>query len=312
MKQIISKTILLLCAVTFFTCILSGKQPIKTLIITGQNNHNWPVSHVVIKQILENSGLFTVDVAISPARGEDMSGFIPNFKSYKALILDYNGSAWPEETNRRLIAFAKKGGGLIFYHAANNSFARWPEYNQLCALGGWGGRDEKSGPYVYWKDGQLVKDTSPGRGGSHGMQYEFVLNARNREHPITKGLPERWLHVQDELYDLMRGPGNIDAILYTAWSDTSARGSGREEPLIFTVDYGKARIFHTMLGHCGGTVENNPSMQCAGFQTLLLRGTEWAATGKVTQPVPVDFPTATQVSLRKDYKEPKSASRLKH
>ncbi|MDR2469505.1 MAG: hypothetical protein LBD27_03375 [Tannerella sp.] len=110
----------------------------------------------------------------------------------------------------------------------------------------------------------------------------------------------------------MRGPGNIGTVLYTAWSDTSTHGSGREEPLIFTVDYGKARILHTMLGHCGGSPENNPSMQCAGFQTLLLRAAEWAATGKVTQPVPADFPTATQISLRKDYKEPKSVSTLRH
>jgi hypothetical protein len=45
----------------------------------------------------------------------------------------------------------------------------------------------------------------------------------------------------------------------------------------------------------------NPAMQCAGFQTLLLRGAEWAATGKVTQKVPDDFPTAEAVSLRKGY-----------
>ena len=59
-----------------------------------------------------------------------------------------------------------------------------------------------------------------------------------------------------------------------------------------------------MLGHCGPTAENNPAMQCAGFQTLLLRGVEWTATGKVTQPVPEDFPTAERISLRKDYKLP--------
>jgi type 1 glutamine amidotransferase len=71
--------------------------------------------------------------------------------------------------------------------------------------------------------------------------------------------------------------------------------------LVFTVDYEKARIFHIMLGHCGPTLEENPAMQCTGFQTLLLRGAEWAATGKVTQPVPSDFPTDKEISLRKDY-----------
>ena len=78
--------------------------------------------------------------------------------------------------------------------------------------------------------------------------------------------------------------------------------SGREEPLLFTVDYGKARIFHTMLGHAGRTIDNSPAMQCAGFQVTLLRGSEWAATGKVTQKIPDDFPTREKVSMRLNYK----------
>ena len=110
------------------------------------------------------------------------------------------------------------------------------------------------------------------------------------------------MHATDELYDRMRGPGNLKALLYTAYSEPSTNGSGREEPLLFTVNYGKARIFHTMLGHAGNTAENNPAMQCTGFQVTLLRGCEWAATGKVTQKVPLDFPNATKISLRPDYK----------
>ena len=100
----------------------------------------------------------------------------------------------------------------------------------------------------------------------------------------------------------MRGPANIKDLLYTAYSDKSTGGSGREEPLVFTVDYGKARIFHIMIGHAGNTVEDNVAMQCTGFQVLLLRGSEWAATGEVTQPVPSDFPTKDKISLRKDYR----------
>ena len=212
------------------------------------------------------------------------------------------GDAWPEETNRRFLEYVRGGGGVVVYHAADNAFVNWPEYNKICALGGWENRDEKAGPYVYWSDGKLIKDSSAGVGGSHGKQHEYVLNARNHEHPIMKGLPNKWKHAQDELYDRMRGPGNIKDCLYTAYSDKETGGSGREEPLIFTVDYGNARIFHTMLGHAGETVENCPAMQCAGFQITLLRGAEWAATGKVTQKVPADFPTEKQVSNRSNYK----------
>lgn len=284
-------------------CTVSARKPIKTLLITGQNNHNWQVSHVVLKQILENSGRFDVDCAVSPEQGKDMSGFVPDFSSYQLVVLDYNGDSWPEETNRRFLEYVQNGGGVVIYHAADNAFSKWPEFNRIIALGGWEGRNENSGPYVYWQDGKLIKDSSAGVGGSHGQQHEYVLNGREKEHPIMKGLPLKWRHAKDELYDRMRGPGNIKDCLYTAYSDKETRGSGREEPLIFTVDYGNARIFHTMLGHAGATPEDNIAMQCTGFQVLLLRGAEWAATGKVTQKVPKDFPTETTCSYRKDYKE---------
>ncbi|MCS2919817.1 ThuA domain-containing protein [Parabacteroides merdae] len=282
---------------------VSARKPIKTLLITGQNNHNWQVSHVVLKQILENSGRFDVDFVISPEQGKDMSGFVLDFSPYQLVVLDYNGDSWPEETNRRFLEYVQNGGGVVIYHAADNAFSKWPEFNRICALGGWEGRNENSGPYVYWKDGKLVKDSSAGPGGSHGRQHEYVLNGRDKVHPVVKGLPLKWRHAKDELYDRMRGPGNIRDILYTAYSDKETNGSGREEPLVFTVDYGNARIFHTMLGHAGATTEDNIAMQCTGFQVLLLRGAEWAATGKVTRKVPKDFPTETTCSYRKDYKE---------
>lgn len=301
MKRIITVAFTLFCVALFSACASPASSPIKTLLITGQNNHNWQVSHVVLKQILESSGMFTVDYAISPEAGKDMSGFVIDFTPYDLIVLDYNGDSWPATTNQRFLDFVAGGGGVIVYHAADNAFRGWKEYNEICALGGWENRNETDGPYRYWVNGVLIADDSPGVGGSHGRQHTYVLNARNETHPITKGLPAHWLHAQDELYDRMRGPGNIATLLYTAFSDKDTRGSGREEPLLFTVEWGKGRIFHTMLGHAGPTAEESPAMQCVGFQTTLLRGAEWAATGKVTQEVPDDFPTETQFSLRPDY-----------
>ncbi len=295
---------LLVCSLAFlFTaCMASEPEAIRTLLITGQNNHNWQVSHQVIKQMMESTGRFAVDFAVSPGQGEDMSSFVLDFTPYDLVVLDYNGDAWPETTNRRFLDFVQQGGGVVVYHAADNAFAGWRAYNEICALGGWEGRNEQSGPYVYWKDGALVKDPAPGPGGSHGKQHPYVLNGREMEHPITKGLPVQWMHGQDELYDRMRGPGDIATLLYTAYSAPETGGSGREEPLLFTVAWGKGRIFHTMLGHAGPTIDNCPAMQCLGFQVTFLRGAEWAATGKVTLPIPADMPTATQSVARADYK----------
>ncbi len=294
----------LLCAFSSSHCSPAAKEPIKTLIVTGQNNHNWPVSSVVIERILENSGLFAVDIATSPGKGGDMETFRPEFSKYDLVVMDYNGDSWSGETNAAFLEYVQGGGGLVIYHAGDNAFPRWDEFNRMTALGGWEGRDEKDGPWLYVSGGEIILDPSPGRGGSHGAQHEYVLNAFETDHPIMEGLPAHWKHAKDELYDRMRGPANVKSLLYTAYSSPETGGSGREEPLIFTVDYGHARIFHTMLGHAGPTPEDSPAMQCTGFQVTFLRGCEWAATGKVTQKVPADFPTATTVSMRPDYKQP--------
>lgn len=308
-------------------------EPIRAVIITGQNNHNWPVSSEALRLTLAQSGLFDVDMAVSPAAGEPMDSFRVDFSRYEVVVLDYNGDPWSPEMQQAFLDYVHAGGGVVVYHAADNAFPDWPEYNQIIALGGWEGRDERSGPYQYWVEGAasigvaaegetngqaaaeggkapsgepvrgvLVRDPSPGRGGSHGTRHPYVLTCRRgADHPILKGLPSNWMHAEDELYDRMRGPGEIGDLLLTAWADPAQRGSGREEPLVFTVNYGNARIFHTMLGHVGETLENNPAMQCTGFQVLLLRAAEWCARGTVTQRVPKDFPTADQVSLRLQY-----------
>lgn len=238
-----------------------------------------------------------------------MSGFTPDFEKYDVVVLDYNGDRWPKQTDEAFVKYVKRGGGVVVYHAADNAFAEWEEFNRIIALGGWEGRNEKSGPYYYLINGIGVLDNGPGPGGSHGQQREYPMHCRNEKHPITKGLPNNWIHARDEMYDRMRGPANIKDLLYSGYADAKTGGSGREEPLVFTVDYGKARIFHIMLGHCGPTLDDNPAMQCTGFQVLLLRGTEWAATGKVKQAVPADFPTDKRASFRFAYKAPVGATK---
>ncbi len=273
----------------------------KALIVSGQNNHNWPISHRALKLILEGSGLFTADVALTAAQGGDMSTFTPWFDKHDVVVLDYNGDRWPAQTDSAFLKYVQNGGGVLIYHAADNAFADWKEFNEIIALGGWEGRTEKAGPYYYLVNGKPTLDHSPGPGGSHGQQFEFPMLCQKEDHPITRGLPNGWMHARDEMYDRMRGPANIKDLLYSGQTDANKGGSGREEPLVFTVDYGKARIFHLMLGHCGPSLEDNPAMQCAGFQTLLLRGAEWCATGDVKQPVPADFPTAERTSYRRNY-----------
>jgi type 1 glutamine amidotransferase len=118
------------------------------------------------------------------------------------------------------------------------------------------------------------------------------METREPAHPIMAGLPAQWMHAKDELYDRLRGPAQGVTVLASALSTTESKGSGEHEPLLMVLPYGQGRVFHTALGHA------LEAIHCVGFATTLQRGTEWAATGKVTQKVPADFPTADRVSSR--------------
>jgi type 1 glutamine amidotransferase len=284
----------LLAAVVLAASLLSGQAaPLPTLIIDGQNNHDWKSTTPVMKQALEASGLFAVDVATVPGgTGPEVAAFKPEFTKYKVIVMNYNGADWGEATRKAFEAYVAGGGGLVVQHAADNSFPQWQAYNEMTAVGGWYGRTDKSGAYLRWKDGKQVLDTSPGQVGHHGAQHEFVLDTRAPKHPIMAGLPAQWLHASDELYDFMRGPAKNATILATAFADPKFGGSGEHEAQLIAIEFGKGRVFHTMIGH------GPEAMKCVGFIVTLQRGCEWAATGKVTQPVPADFPKADAVSLR--------------
>jgi len=263
---------------------------IKVLIIDGQNNHAWKQTTPLLRQILEEAGIFSVTVATSPGKTDGpMTGFAPRFSDYDAIVSNYNGQPWPEETRKAFENYVKGGGGFVSVHAADNSFPEWDAYNEMIGVGGWGGRNEKSGPYLRLREGKFVHDTTPGRGGSHGKQHAFQMITRSPNHPIMKGLPARWMHAQDELYDRLRGPARNCEVLASAFSDRSTGGTAEHEPLLIAISYGQGRVFHNALGH------STPAIKCVGFAVTLQRGTEWAATGKVTQATPNKFPTADEV-----------------
>ena len=83
----------------------------KALIVDGQNGHDWKSTTPVLKKILEDTGLFTVDVATSPEKGKDMSGFKPDFAAYNVVVSNYQGDSWPEETQKTLLQYVRNGGG---------------------------------------------------------------------------------------------------------------------------------------------------------------------------------------------------------
>ena len=294
--------------------------PMKALIVDGQNKYHpaWPKTTQMMKQYLEETGLFSVDIErtkylLDGGQEKDWPlndgverenlrkpktdpDFAPNFSQYQLVIVNSGNAAapWPKETEDAFEKYMSEGGGLFVVHAADNCFPHWKEFNLMTGLGGWGGRTEKDGPYVYLNEKEeLVRDTSAGSGGDHGPQHQFEVVIRE-EHPITNGLPTAWMHAQDELYQTLRGPAENMTVLATAYSDKEFKGTQRHEPMAMVIDYKKGRTFHIALGHA------DYSFECVAMITLIKRGCEWAATGKVTQTeVPVDFPGRDKPSKRK-------------
>jgi uncharacterized protein len=318
-KPLLATLILLFSLQTLVFSQNSKKNKVlKALIIDGQNNHDhWPKITYMMKHHLEETGKFSVDIqrtqftwkgeaflanyspnaqSVALPKSKTDSAFRPNFAAYDVIICNFgwNAAPWTAETQTDFENYMKKGGGLVVVHAANNSFPNWPAYNKMIALGGWGDRTEKDGPYVYYDQaGKMQRDTQAGRAGSHGAQTEFLITLRNTKHPITKGMPAKWLHTKDELYDRLRGPAENMDVLATAFSPKDNKGTDRHEPMMMTIKYEKGRIFHTALGHADYSVE------CVGFIVSLQRGAQWAATGKVNIPIPADFPTETKINYRK-------------
>ena len=228
----------------------------------------------------------TIDVYTSP-KEKDLSTFNPTFDGYDVVVMDYNSPGpWPEDVKTAFEKYVREGGGLVIYHAANNAFPEWKEYNEMTGVGGWHGRNEKDGPYLVWRDGEIVRVMTPGPGGGHGQQHEYALEVREPNHPITKGLPSKFMHTADELYHRLRGPAKNVTVLTTSFSPkVNNIGTREHEPTLMTISYGQGRVFHTVLGH------GPKQLKSVAFIVTFQRGVEWAASGRVTQKVPVDMPT---------------------
>ena len=272
-------------------------EKVKVLIIDGQNNHDWKKMTPPMKATLLATGRFTVAVSTLPsnkAPKEQWNDWKPEFAKYDVVVSNYNDGGkcrWPAARRKEFEKFISEGGGFVPVHAADNSSADWPAYNEMIAVGGWGGRNaKKSGSLLRKKDGKWAPDPAPkGGSGSHGGSWAYPINTEAPDHPIMKGIPSGWKHAAEEMYNQMRGPCKNVTVLASA----PCKRTKVDEPMVMIIKYGKGKICHITLGHVGGL----GPIQCVGFQTIFARGTEFVATGKVTIPIPAEFPTKDKVSI---------------
>jgi len=222
----------------------AAEQKTKVLIVTGFDvgAHKWHETTQQTTAILEESGQFTVKIS------EDIEVFAsPSLNDYDVVLLNYGFWKQPDPSDKAkagLLDYVKGGKGLVALHFSCSSFQEWDEYAELL------GRS--------WKKGV----------GGHGPRGKFTVKIKDSKHPITRAMED--FEADDELYAKLSGDAEIETIA-SAYSDWS----GKEEPIVFVKPYGKGRVVHNVLGHDSAARENK------SFQTLVVRGVEWAANGKV-------------------------------
>jgi type 1 glutamine amidotransferase len=244
---------------------------LQALILTGQNtaSHDWRGTTPVLRKLLEDTGRFEVRVS-----EEFRGGGAETLAPYDLVIVSYYDARkpelrWGERADTALTNYVRGGKGLVIFHFATAAFDGWTEYEKMS-----GGN---------WRPNF----------GHHSARHDYTVTLRDRDHPITRGMKATFPQANDELYaNLKWQPAGSFHVLATAWDDHSLYkpgekqpipGAGLEQPSLWTVDYGKGRVFVTALGH------DPEAMKMPGFAATLTRGSEWAATGAVTIPVPAEL-----------------------
>jgi type 1 glutamine amidotransferase len=219
-----------------------------------------------LTQVLTKAG-HQVDVTERPR----LDLISANLAKYDCLLLNYRNTArgaaanadsvWSEDNHRAFAEAIREGKGLVVYHHASSAFTGDSplerEFEKITA-GGWR------------------------KQGFHGAMHEFTVTTR-KEHPITRGIAS-FKHGRDELYqNSLITPGS--EVLVTAYSDAAKdpKNTGKDEPMVWVANYGKGRVCQNALGH------DVQAMQSVGFQTLLIRCVEWAATGDTFYSAPSEL-----------------------
>lgn len=292
------RIVLLLFIATQLSFGQSPDKKINVLIVDGFSNHDWKQTTKITKQILESSGLFNIEVSTMPSfeNKDRWSSWTPKFSEYDVVIQNTNNInkeeiRWPKAVEIGLEHYVSSGGALYILHSANNAFAGWEEYNLMIGLG-W--RSEKEGVALRIDENGEIMEIPIGEGKStyHGPRNDEVIYIYS-DHPINKDFPKAWLTPDMELYKYARGPAeNLTVLSYAKDEET-----GVNWPVEWVVAYGKGRIYNSSMGHLWKGDTYPIGYRCIGFQTSMIRATEWLATGKVSYHVPDEFPTEETISL---------------
>lgn len=251
-------------AASVFAQAAEPRRPLRVLIFSGLNNHDWKTTTPSIEEAFKACKRFgAVDIIEDPARCDAAT-----FAKYDVIVSNWTpypdtARLWPETTEKAFLDFVRNGGGFVVFHAAACTFQVWPEFQQIIAL--------------TWKE----KSTA------HSAYHNFRVSVTDKEHPITRDMPN--FFITDELYhNMVQAVPQELHVLAKAFSAKEKNGTGKDEPILVWTQFGKGRGVNCVLGHDAAAMKN------AGFRTMMLRSAEWAATGEVTIPIPADWPATPE------------------
>ncbi len=240
-----------------FPPALQGAE-LRALIVTGWYDHSFLKPVPALRQLLSESGRFRVDVT------EDLPS--ADLTPYDVLVLLYNGPRWPPTTERAVEQFVASGKGMVTIHGTTYAFGG-VEVRKV--------RFQRSGIIQPpWKEFvKMIGCQWPEERLGHGKRHRFAVRFTDQTHPVTRGLPAS-LMADDELYHRITVLPQAH-VLATAFDDPKIRGTGKDEPVMWVVHYGRGRIFHTTLGH------DPQAIRAPAFVRVVPRAAAWAATGEV-------------------------------
>jgi type 1 glutamine amidotransferase len=230
-------------------------KPIRILILSGYNNHEWKKTTPLLTRIFDEANLFITSVTDKP----DTLTYA-TLKNFDLLLS--NANTWPDNQKRMsssweadFYKYVTEGGGALFFHAGASSFYGWDEYFRI-GIGRWGKETGHNAPVV-------------------AKLYGF-----DQKHPITKGL--KGFQIMDEIWEkteLFEGAATIGSLKATNAKD----GHPIDQPALFVNQTGKGRSFFTILGHDERALVNS------GLRTLLVRAAQWCAGREVTFQPPAEI-----------------------
>lgn len=271
-----------------------AEKRLKVLIISGQNSyeHDWTGVNNMLRTLLQDTKRFDVRVT------EDFDyGSLDMLKAYDVVLLNYSSRwnyadqsqhLWSDAAFKALYAYVREGGGLVAYHSSFTWGRDIPDYKRLVGAVMVPGQSRRAPPGAF--PVHIIDRDNP---ITQGMR-EYIWTYNDDMYTNMSLDPEAKIHVLATAFDSsasydpkLTGP-KYPVAAYTPEKLKAMGGMDADHPQVWTAAYGKGRVFAMTLGH------DEVSLHFAGLQTLLLRGTEWAATGKVTLPVleeAKDYPT---------------------